>query len=117
MRNWRRLFGVLIGSGFRAAPLAAVGLLAMNFVTAVASVCYSLGYKLMVNGALAHDREQIVLGAVLVAVLFSLSWALAIASGTQGALLTDRANLALSMRISRLIASLPTLVPLASSPP
>ena len=109
MSNWRRLFGVLIGSGFRAAPLAAVGLLAMNFVTAVASVCYSLGYKLMVNGALAHDRGQIVLGAVLVAVLFSLSWALAIASGTQGARLTDRANLALSMRISRLVSSLPTL--------
>jgi ATP-binding cassette, subfamily B, bacterial len=109
MRNWRRLFGVLIGGGFRAAPLAAVGLLAMNFVTAVASVCYSLGYKLMVNGALAHDRGQIVLGAVLVAVLFSLSWALAIASGTQGSLLTDRANLALSMRISRLVSSLPTL--------
>lgn len=109
MSNWRRLFGVLIGSGFRAAPLVAVGLLAMNFVTAVASVCYSLGYKLMVNGALAHDRGQIVLGAVLVAVLFSLSWALAIASGTQGALLTDRANLALSMRIARLVASLPML--------
>jgi ATP-binding cassette, subfamily B, bacterial len=109
VRTWRRLFGVMVGGGFRAAPLAAIGLLAMNFVAAAASVCYSLGYKLMVDGALAHDREQIVLGAVLVAVLFSLSWALAIASGTQGTLLTDRANLALGMRISRLIASLPTL--------
>jgi ATP-binding cassette, subfamily B, bacterial len=109
MRNWRRLFGVMIGSGFRAAPLAAVALLVMNFVTAAASVCYSLGYKLMVNGALAHDGGKIVLGAVLIAVLFSLSWALAIASGTQGSLLTDRANLALGMRIARLVASLPTL--------
>ena len=109
MRNWRRLFGVLIGSGFRAAPLAAVTLLAMNFVAAAASVCYSLGYKLMVDGALAHDGGQIVFGAVLVAVLFSLSWALAIASGTQGSLLTDRANLALGMRIAQLVASLPTL--------
>jgi len=109
VRNWRRLFGVLIGSGFRAAPLAAVTLLAMNFVAAAASVCYSLGYKLMVDGALAHDGGQIVFGAVLVAVLFSLSWALAIASGTQGSLLTDRANLALGMRIAQLVASLPTL--------
>jgi ATP-binding cassette, subfamily B, bacterial len=109
VRTWRRLFGVMIGGGFRTAPLAAIGLLAMNFGTAAASVCYSLGYKLMVDGALAHDREQIVLGAVLVAVLFSLSWALAIAGGTQGALLTDRANLALGIRISRLVASLPTL--------
>jgi ATP-binding cassette subfamily B protein len=109
MRNWRRLCGVLIGSGFRAAPLTAVVLLVMNFVAAAASVCYSLGYKLMVNGALAHSGGKIVLGAVLVAVLFSLSWALAIASGTQGSLLTDRANLALGMRIARLVASLPTL--------
>ncbi|HEX3616904.1 MAG TPA: ABC transporter ATP-binding protein [Solirubrobacteraceae bacterium] len=109
MRNWRRLFGVLIGSGFRAAPFAAVALLVMNFAAAAASVCYSLGYKLMVDGALAHDSQRIVLGAALVAVLFSLSWTLAIASGTQGSLLTDRANLALGMRIARLVASLPTL--------
>jgi ATP-binding cassette subfamily B protein len=109
VRNWRRLFGVLIGSGVRAAPLSAVTLLVMNFVAAAASVCYSLGYKLMVDGALAHDGGRIVFGAVLVAVLFSLSWALAIASGTQGSLLTDRANLALGVRIARLVALLPTL--------
>jgi ATP-binding cassette, subfamily B, bacterial len=109
MRHWRRLIGVMIGSGFRAAPWAAAALLVMNLVTAAASVCYSLGYKLMVNGALAHDSGKIVFGAVLVAVLFSVSWALAIVSGTQGSLLTDRVNLALGMRVAKLVASLPTL--------
>ncbi len=109
MRTQRRLFGVLIGSGFRAAPLAAVLLLALNLIAAAASVCYSLGYKLMVDGALAHAGGRIVLGAVLVAVLFSISWSIAIVTGTQGSQLTDRANLALSVRIARLIARLPTL--------
>jgi ATP-binding cassette subfamily B protein len=109
MRQWRRLADLLVGSGFRTAPGAAVALLVMNFVTAGASVCYSLGYKLMVDGAIAHATGRIVLGAALVAVLFSLSWALAIVSGTQGSLLTDRTNLVIGMRISRLVASLPTL--------
>lgn len=109
MRTWRRLGGVLIGSGFRAAPAAAVGLLLLNFVAAAASVCYSLGYKLMVDGAIAHAGGRIVLGAVLVAVLFSLSWSIAIVAGTQGSLLTDRTNLALGMRIASLVSRLPTL--------
>jgi ATP-binding cassette subfamily B protein len=109
MRSRRRLAGVLIGSGFRAAPWAAVVLLALNFVAAAASVCYSLGYKLVVDGALAHSSTRIVLGAALVAVLFSLSWSIAIVAGTQGSVLTDQANLALGMRIARLVARLPSL--------
>jgi ATP-binding cassette subfamily B protein len=109
MRDGRRLAGVLIGSGFRAAPRAAVVLLLLNFVAAAASVCYSLGYKLVVDGALAHSSARIVLGAALVAVLFSLSWSIAIVAGLQGSLLTDRANLALGMRIARLVARLPSL--------
>jgi ATP-binding cassette subfamily B protein len=100
---------VLIGSGFRAAPLAAVMLLILNFVAAAASVCYSLGYKLVVDGALAHSSTRIVLGAALVAVLFSLSWSIAVVAGLQGSLLTDRANLALGMRIAGLVARLPSL--------
>jgi ATP-binding cassette subfamily B protein len=109
MRNWRRLLGVLIGSGFSAAPWAAATLLVLNFIAAAASVCYSLGYKLMVDGAIAHSSERIVLGAALVAVLFSMSWSIAIVAGTQGSLLTDRTNLGIGMRIARLVSQLPTL--------
>jgi ATP-binding cassette subfamily B protein len=108
-RKWRRLAGVLIGSGFRAAPLTAAVLLVMNIVLAAATVCYSLGFRLMIDGAIAHSASQVVWGAVLVAGLFSLSWALAITSGTQGSLLTDRTNLQLGKQIARLIAALPTL--------
>ena len=109
MRTWRRLLGVLIGSGFGAAPWAAATLLVLNFIAAAASVCYSLGYKLMVDGAIAHSSERIVLGAALVAVLFSLSWSIAIVAGTQGSLLTDRTNLDIGMRIARLVSRLPSL--------
>jgi len=108
-RTWRRLFGLLIGSGFRAAPWLAVALLVMSIVTAASSVCYSLGYRMMVDGAIAHDSSRIVLGAIVIAGLFSLSWMLGVVSGTQGALLTDRTNLVLGVRIARLVASLPTL--------
>lgn len=108
-RTWRRLAGILLGSGFRAAPLTAIALTVMGVALAAASVCYSIGFRLMIDGAVAHSAERIVLGAALVAVLFSLSWVLAIVSGTQGSLLTDRTNLVLSTRIARLIAALPTL--------
>jgi ATP-binding cassette subfamily B protein len=108
-RNWKRLFGVLVGTGFQAAPWTAVVLVVMAIAIAAASVLYSLGYKIMVDGAIGHSAEQIVLGAAIVASLFSLSWVLAIVSGTQGSQLTDRANLLLTVRIAKLVASLPTL--------
>lgn len=109
LRRWRRMAGVLVGSGFRAAPLTAVTLLVMSVVLAASAVCYSIGFRLVIDGAVAHSAGQIALGAALVAVLFTLSWVLAIVSGTQGSLLTDRTNLVLSTQIARLIASLPTL--------
>jgi ATP-binding cassette, subfamily B, bacterial len=108
-RDWKRLCGVLIGTGFQAAPWTAAVLVVMSVAVAAASVLYSLGYKIMVDGAIAHSGERIVIGAAVVASLFSLSWVLAIVSGTQGSQLTDRANLLLSVRIAKLIASLPTL--------
>ncbi len=109
LRTWRRLFGVLVGSGFRAAPVLAAGLLVMNFVTAASSVCYSIGYRVVVDGAIAHSSERVVLGASLVAVLFTVSWMLAIVTGAKGSILTDRTNLVIGTRIARIVASLPTL--------
>ena len=70
---------------------------------------YTIGLRVMIDGAIARDSGRIVLGAVLVAVLFTLSWLLAVIGGSQNSLLTDRTNLALSVRVARLAASLPTL--------
>ena len=107
--TWRRLAGVLVGTGFRAARWTAIACLVMSLAAAVASVTYSLGYRVMIDGATAHDTERIVLGAALIAGLFSLSWLLALVSSTEGSLLTDKTNLALGVRIARLTATLPTL--------
>ena len=109
MRSWRRLFGVLVGTGFQAAPWTALACLTMSLAAAIASVTYSIGFKVMIDAAIAHDSTQIALGAALVAGLFTAAWLLAIVSGSEGAILTDRVNLVLGVRISRLAATLPTL--------
>ena len=105
----RRLAGVLVGTGFRAARWTAIACLVMSLLAAAASVTYSIGFKVMIDGATAQDTEQIALGAALVAGLFTLSWLLALVSGTEGSLLTDRTSLALGVRIARLASTLPTL--------
>jgi ATP-binding cassette, subfamily B, bacterial len=109
MATWRRLAGVLVGTGFRAAPWTAAACLVMSLLAAAASVTYSIGFKVMIDGATAQDTQAIVLGAGLVAGLFTLSWLLALVSGTEGSLLTDRTSLTLGVRIARLAATLPTL--------
>ncbi len=107
--TWRRLAGVLVGTGFRAARWTAIACLIMSLVAALVSVTYSIGYRVMIDGATAHRTSQIVLGAALVAGLFTLSWLLALVSGTEGSLLTDKTSLALGVRIARIAATLPTL--------
>ena len=107
--TWRRLAGVLLGTGFRAARWTSFACLIVSLVAAVASVTYSIGYRVMIDGAIAQDTTQIFLGAALVAGLFTLSWLLALVSGTEGSLLTDKTSLALGVRIARIAATLPTL--------
>jgi ATP-binding cassette, subfamily B, bacterial len=107
--RWSRLAGVAIGTAFRAAPGTALACLLMSVAAAVASVTYAIGFKQVTDGAIAHDAGGIALGVVLVAVLFTASWVLAIVSGTTGTLLTDRVNLVLGVRIARLAATAPTL--------
>jgi ATP-binding cassette subfamily B protein len=109
MSRLRRQFDVVFLTGFRAAPWVAAACLAMSAVAAIASVTYSLGFRIMIDGSIAHDDTRIWLGAGLVAVLFTLGWLLAIASGWEMSMLTDRVNLRLGMRVARLAATLPTL--------
>jgi ATP-binding cassette subfamily B protein len=105
----RRLAGVLLGTGFSAAPATAAATLFLGVAAAVCSVTYTLGLKVMIDGAIVRSGGRIALGAALVAVLFTASWLLAVISGSQGSLLTDRTSLALGVRIARLAASVPTL--------
>ena len=109
IRAWRRTADLLVGTGFRAAPKTAIACLVMGVAAAVASVTYSIGFKVMIDGAIAGDGTSIALGAVLVAGLFTLGWMLQILSGTEGSMLTDRTSLVLAVRVARLAATLPTL--------
>jgi ATP-binding cassette subfamily B protein len=109
VRRARRLAGVLIGTGFRAAPLTACLSVVLSIAAAVCSVVYTVGLKVMIDGAIARSGGRIALGAALVAVLFTLSWLLAVIGGSRGSLLTDKTSLALGVRIMRLAAALPTL--------
>jgi ATP-binding cassette subfamily B protein len=104
-----RLAGVLVGTGVRAAPWTALACLVAGLLAAAASVCYSLGFRAMVDGAIDRDSTQIAIGAGVVAVLFAGAWVLQIIGGAEGTLLTDRVNLLLGVRVSRLAARLPTL--------
>jgi ATP-binding cassette, subfamily B, bacterial len=107
--RWRRLAGATIGTAFQAAPGTTLACLLMSVAAAIASVTYAIGFKEVTDGAIAHDAGSIAFGVVLVAVLFTASWVLAIVSGTTGTLLTDRVNLVLGVRIARLTATAPTL--------
>jgi ATP-binding cassette subfamily B protein len=107
--RWRRLAGVLVGTGFAAAPATAVWCLLLGVAAAVCSVTYTLGLKVTIDGAIARSGSQVALGAALVAILFCASWLLAVIGGSENSVLTDRCSLALGMRIARMVAALPTL--------
>jgi ATP-binding cassette subfamily B protein len=107
--RWRRLAGVLAGTGFRAAPWTALACLVMSVGAAAASVTYSIGFRVMIDGAIAHAGGRVAFGAALTSSLFTASWLLLIVAGTEGTMLTDRVNLVLGVRIARVAATVPTL--------
>ncbi|HWH09686.1 MAG TPA: ABC transporter ATP-binding protein [Solirubrobacteraceae bacterium] len=110
-RDWvarlRRVAGLLVGTGFRAAPSLAWGALGLSTVGGVAITCYSLGYRMLVDGALRHQTGRVALGAALIAVLFTAGWLSTVLAAMLGSELTDRATLTLGLRIGRLTASVP----------
>jgi ATP-binding cassette, subfamily B, bacterial len=105
----RRLAGVLVGSGFRAAPLLTTASLVMAVVGSLASVSYTVGFRIMVDAAAKHEARGVVVGVVLVASLFTLSWVISMIGGMQFSVLTDRVNVYMSGRIARLVAAAPSL--------
>ena len=105
----RRLFGVLIGSGFRAAPGLMTASTLMSLLGAAAGVSYPIGYRILVDAALAHDAARIAVGVAVVAVLFSLGWLLQILAVAQGSPLIDTVNVYHGERIARLVNDIPGL--------
>ncbi|WP_345455915.1 ABC transporter ATP-binding protein [Actinoallomurus oryzae] len=98
---------VLVGPAWRAAPGMLAWAFAATTVAAVASATFPLGFHLMVDGALAHDRARVVAGVCLVAALFTVAWTLTTMSAARNSALTDRVSSYLMARISILVNAVP----------
>ena len=106
-RRIGRLARVLFFDGFRAAPgwMAVVTLLLV--LGSVASTCFPLGYRLLVDGALEHRDSHIVWGVVVVGVLMSMGWVLLAIGASESMALSDRIALYRTEQLIRLITDVP----------
>jgi len=96
----RRAWPAMLAWGWRAAPgwtAYTAGLLIGNAVT---SVLYPVALAIVVDAALRHQSGRLLLGAVAVAVLYTITWALAMLAGTAGATQSDRVTFYLTARIA-----------------
>ncbi|MEY9926202.1 ATP-binding cassette subfamily B protein [Catenulispora sp. GP43] len=105
----RRLFGVLVGSGFRAAPGMMIAATLMSLLGTAASVSFPIGYRVIVDAALRHDAGRVVVGVCVVAVLFSAGWVLQNLAVAQSSPLTDTVNAYHGERIATLLNDIPGL--------
>jgi ATP-binding cassette, subfamily B, bacterial len=96
----RRVWASVIGWGWRAAPGWTVYTGALLVANAVCSVLYPVGFALVIDAALRHRATPLILGVAGIAVLFTVTWALAMFAGTAGAVLSDRVSLYLSSRVA-----------------
>jgi ATP-binding cassette, subfamily B, bacterial len=96
LRVWRSV----ISWGWRAAPgrMAYTG--AVLVANAVTTVLYPVGLALVIDSALRHQAGGVIAGVTAVAVLYTVSWALAMLAGTGGAVLSDRTTCYLTARIA-----------------
>jgi ATP-binding cassette subfamily B protein len=105
----RRLFGVLVGAGFRAAPGLMTAATLMGLLGTAASVSYPIGYRVLVDAALRHDGSGVATGVAVVAVLFCVGWVLQNLAVAQSSPLTDTVSVYHGERIALLINDIPGL--------
>jgi ATP-binding cassette subfamily B protein len=106
-RGWvrlARLARLLFLDGFRAAPGWMAMVTAMLVLGSVAATCYPLGYRLLVDGALAGSATHIALGVLVVGGLLGLGWLLTSVGATNAMALSDRISLYRTAKLVRLIS-------------
>ena len=96
----RRVWRAALGWGWRAAPGWLLYTGALLVANAVTTVLYPVGLALVIDSALAHRPTGVLFGVILVGVLYTVSWALAMLAGTAGAQLSDRTSFYLTARIA-----------------
>ncbi len=96
LRVWR----AVVAWGWRAAPGWTAYTAAVLMANAVTTVLYPVGLALVIDSALKHQRGGVIGGVAAIAVLYTVSWALAMLAGTAGALMSDRTTFYLTARIA-----------------
>ena len=108
-RRLTRLAGVLFLDGFRAAPGWMALVTVMLVLGSVASTCYPLGYRLLVDGALGGSTGQVIAGALVVGGLIAIGWLLYSVGATNAMALSDRIATYRTAALIRLISGVRTL--------
>jgi ATP-binding cassette subfamily B protein len=108
MRRLRRL-DILFGTAWRAAPLLATECVLAALGSSLFMLAYPVGFRAIVDGAIAHQPGRIVTGLVIVAVAFPGGWALQLIGGALNSKMTDMGNLRLGLRMGGLATGAPFL--------
>jgi ATP-binding cassette, subfamily B, bacterial len=108
-RRYARLARILFFDGFRAAPGWMAIVTALLILGSVAGTCYPLGYRLLVDGALAGDAATTAEGVAVVAVLLGLGWVLTAIGATEAMALSDRIAVYRTSKLIELISGVPGL--------
>ncbi len=99
----------MFGTAWRAAPLLATQCVLAALGSSLLMLAYPLGFRAIVDGAIAHQPGRIVTGLIIVAVSFPGGWALQLIGGALNSKLTDLANLRLGLHIGALTCDAPFL--------
>ena len=108
-RRLVRLAGVLLLDGFRAAPGRMTGVTLLLVLGSVASTCYPLGYRLLLDGALNGSLADAIAGVAVVAGLIATGWILLAIGATEAMALSDRIALYRTSQLIGLISGVPGL--------
>jgi ATP-binding cassette subfamily B protein len=108
IRRLRRL-DILFGTAWRAAPLLATECVLAALGSSLFMLAYPLGFRAIVDGAVAHQPGRIVTGLVIAAVAFPGGWALQLIGGALNSKMTDMGNLRLGLRMGELASGAPFL--------
>jgi ATP-binding cassette subfamily B protein len=90
----------MLGWGWRATPGWTAYTAMLLVGNAVTSVLYPVALAIVVDASLRHQSASLLLGVVAVAVLYTITWALAMFAGTAGATQSDRVTFYLTARIA-----------------
>jgi ATP-binding cassette subfamily B protein len=103
-RRWWRLAELFVLDAFRAAPGATWVVTGLLVAGSVASTCYPLGYRRLVDGALAGSIGSMAWGVAVVGGLLSLGWVLSSIGASEAMALSDRIATYRTTRMIELIS-------------